>query len=146
MTTGKLGHSRFSIRDFSHHRSGILESPMNLDCLGSDNAERSYQRRFIALPIVPDYLRERRKPSRSLRQSFYLSICSNGLTPFLNCERFRALRRFFKEQLVSSKFACISHANDGGQLNTLQTVVPVSPYTHRERKEYGQASRLISTS
>jgi hypothetical protein len=28
---------------------------MNFDCLGSDNAERSYQRRLIALPIVPDY-------------------------------------------------------------------------------------------
>jgi len=40
---------------------------MNLDCLGSDNAERSYQRRLVALPIVPDYLRERRNPSRSLR-------------------------------------------------------------------------------
>ena len=31
---------------------------MNLDCLGSDNAERSYQRRLIALPIVPNYLKE----------------------------------------------------------------------------------------
>ena len=29
---------------------------MNLGCLGSDNAERSYQLRLIALPIVPDYL------------------------------------------------------------------------------------------
>ena len=29
---------------------------MNLGCLGSDNAERSYQPRLIALPIVPDYL------------------------------------------------------------------------------------------
>jgi hypothetical protein len=45
----------FSTRDFSNHKSGILESQMNLDCLGSDNAERSYQRRLIALPIVPDY-------------------------------------------------------------------------------------------
>ena len=26
------------------------------DCLGSDNAERRYQLRLIALPIVPDYL------------------------------------------------------------------------------------------
>jgi hypothetical protein len=31
---------------------------MNLGCLGSDNAERCYQRRLIALPIVPDYLKE----------------------------------------------------------------------------------------
>jgi hypothetical protein len=49
-----------SIRDFSNHASGIIGSQMNLDCLGSDNAERSYQRRLVALPIVPDYLREHR--------------------------------------------------------------------------------------
>jgi hypothetical protein len=27
-------------------------------CPGSDNAERSYQRRLIALPIVPNYFKE----------------------------------------------------------------------------------------
>jgi hypothetical protein len=32
------------------------------------------------------------------------------------------------------------------QLNTLQTVVPLSTHIAIERREYGQASRLISTS
>jgi uncharacterized protein len=36
----------------------------SIDCLGSDNAERSYQPRLIALPIVPDYVKE---PACALR-------------------------------------------------------------------------------
>jgi len=41
---------------------------MNLDCLGSDNAERSYQRRLVALPIVPDYLVARVHPDPPVKE------------------------------------------------------------------------------
>jgi hypothetical protein len=48
----------------------------------------------------------------------------------------------FKEQNLSRRSY---RSSDGGQLNTLQTAV-LSSYTQRVEREYGQASRLISTS
>ena len=78
-------------------------------CPGSDNAERSYQRRLVALPIVPDYLRERR-----VRHVLYRSERLDAV-PW-TCERFRALLRSFKEQ---------------EQLNTLQTIVLFVTHTAR---------------
>ena len=100
---------------------------MKLGCLGSDRVERSYQPRLIALPIVPDYLRNAwrlRGPS-----SDSLSIWRNGLTPFLGLT-------------IGAGAPSISSKNRR-QLNILQTVV--LPSNHEE-ESYGQAARLISTS
>jgi len=33
---------------------------VNLDCLGSDRLERSYQLRFVSLSIVPGHVKERK--------------------------------------------------------------------------------------
>ena len=69
-------------------------------CLGSDNAERSYQPRLIALPIVPDY-----------------SVAGRVLEdpPF--------------KELATTEYPANGSSN--------QTT---------NKKSYGQASRLISTS
>ena len=90
---------------------------MNLGCLGSDNAERSYQPRLIALPIVPDYLRN----AWQLRVPQIVFLSAGSRTP-------RAPLRCFKEQTTTEYPA-----------NGSSSFEP-------RRREYGQASRLISTS
>jgi hypothetical protein len=81
-----------------------------MDCLGSGGAERSYQPHLIALPIVPDYLRERAVVCAPEDSLFYLPERLNAV-PFWD-------RNLAVAPLIFSK--------SNGQLNTLQTVVLIS--------------------